>query len=1233
MKYGELISFDPVIGVKVLTDADDSEKAQDDVRTYVISERMSERLRDIVLPALRFDLPGEKKCFFVVATYGTGKTHLMSVIGAVAEHAEFVADLTDSDVAAAATPIAGKFKVIRSEIGASKMNLRDLLCGELEKGLEAVGVSYKFKPADQVSNTKDSLVEMMEAFEAKYPDQGVLLMVDELLEYLRGRRDNELAFDLTVLREIGEISRRTRLRLVLGVQETIFDNPRFASAAEAVQRVKDRYEQIRIDPTDVKFVVKERLLKKDVEQRDAIRAHLQPFTPAFAGMAEDLEEFVSLFPVHPAYLTAFQAMTIVEKRKVLETLSDAMTALLDVEVPTDVPGLITYDSYRAQLDEDAANRQIESLREVLDKSQTLRRITGRLIANKDDLQPALRIIDALAINRLMTGDDIHAEVGPTASVLRDDLCLMLPGMPMDALFLETWIETVISEVIKAVSGQFITQNSTNGQTYLDVRKDIDYDQKIEERAVSLDDASLDRAYFAALEQVLDQRDAPYLSGYNIWGYNVRWPGHGIGRQGYLFFGAPDERGTAQPPRDYYLYFLQPYERREFVDQQRSDEVFFRLDKPDDAFTNALRHYAGASALAIETAVATHRAVYQNKAQQALSAMIAWLRANMAAAVSVTHRGDVKTVGQWIVGSSGPQPSPKDVIDDIASRALDGYFKARYPGYPTFAAEITLGAKGNIAVTVKDVISGIVSRHPTALASKILAGLELTDPKGEIVDTGVYATQLLTDLAVAGGRPLNRADLFTERDSKVLSWGPWFLEPAWLAVVAAAMCQIGRVEIGFVDGQIDAVTLDRLTKMSLDDLQALIHIAPPKPTVLTVLRDTVALVGIGATEIPSTGVNPQLVQRILVAAETIAKLIATARNDVVNGIEVWGSAVINEKPERLGRLDALQTVIDDLRGRDSIGKVNKIATTSTDIGNAKAGLAELDWVEAVAAAQGHVSEVVAYLREARGVFGDTDSIKDDAEDLHARILMAFSPMAKPDTDEISRLKAEAEQIRRRYADEATRAHTRARLDKAGDNRKNQVREGHVYRDLQSLANITILPGSTFADKQIELTQIGACPEFEEAELLTSVICPQCLYRPQSGTGPSAAAHLAAIEAELIAVRTEWETALVDNLGVPELRSRVDLLDDEAGKATVNDLLTKGALPAVVEETFVNAVNEILGGFDVLHISPREMWSALFPKNAPATLADLRERFESYLKTLQAGAFEERVRIVPSDETRR
>lgn len=85
MKYGELIQFDPIESVVQLRDADHASAAQQLVSTYVISDEMADRLISLVVPQLQFEQPMDNKGLLVVGNYGTGKSHLMSVISTIAE--------------------------------------------------------------------------------------------------------------------------------------------------------------------------------------------------------------------------------------------------------------------------------------------------------------------------------------------------------------------------------------------------------------------------------------------------------------------------------------------------------------------------------------------------------------------------------------------------------------------------------------------------------------------------------------------------------------------------------------------------------------------------------------------------------------------------------------------------------------------------------------------------------------------------------------------------------------------------------------------------------------------------------------------------------------------------------------------------------------------------------------------------------------------------------------------
>lgn len=112
-------------------------------------------------------------------------------------------------------------------------------------------------------------------------------------------------------------------------------------------------------------------------------------------------------------------------------------------------------------------------------------------------------------------------MGATAEELRDRLFLFDPlsaelGGDEPDKDLQTHVETVLREILKTVSGQFISFNADNRQFYLDLKKTDDFDALIEKRAESLDQAQLDRFYYEALKRVMECQDVTYVTGYKIW---------------------------------------------------------------------------------------------------------------------------------------------------------------------------------------------------------------------------------------------------------------------------------------------------------------------------------------------------------------------------------------------------------------------------------------------------------------------------------------------------------------------------------------------------------------------------------------------------------------------------------------------------------------------------------------------------------------------------------------------
>jgi len=1224
MRYRELVQFDPIESVKQLRSGGSHDQAAEDVRSYVISESMRDVLTGVVFPQLRFDNPDvDHKGLLLVATYGTGKTHLMSAIAGVAENSDLVSHLTDGDAAAAAAPIAGRFKVVRIEIGAVKMGLRDILASEMTKGLAGIGVTYEFAPLEQVSSNKDSLAEMMAAFESVHPDHGLLVVVDELLDYLRTRKDSELILDLGFLREMGEFCDGSRFRIIAGVQEMLWDNPRFALAQDEIRRVRERYQQFRISRDDVAYVVRERLLRKDESQRSLIREHLTGFAPAFESMGSALADFVDLFPVHPAYLRTFESLTVVEKRRILETLSTEMRSRLDDDVPTDDPGLLCFDAYRADLDADPSNRVIPEIKEVLDRSRVLRERVERGLRNSADIPPALRVIDGLTVHRLTT-DDIYTPIGLTTDELRDDLCLLPPDTPeLDPAFISSTIESIVDEIRLAVSGQFLSVNDANGQVFIDLKKTVDYEQQIEERAAALDDDALDSAYYKALERVLEVNDDPYVSGYRIWQYELPWATHKVSRLGYLFMGAPNERSTAQPPRDFYVYFLQPYSPHDFVDESKTDEVFLRLVDPDENFTKALRRYAGAAQKAVETTL-QHRGAFEQRRDAYLSEMVAWLRKNMATHVQVTYKGEQRLFGQWLGAASGTRRTVKDQADAIAAHVLEAHFGLRYPGYPKFPDGIT---RSNLGPTVQASLQTIARRRDTALGRTALQGLQLLDINGAISADGPYAQHLLEQLSSAGGKAVNRNDLLVERDLGVWTWGPWHLEPAWLVVVAAALAYLGKAEVGMPTGTVGATQLERLADTPLDDLERISHVAPPTGLDIATLRRVAQLVGVTPGAV-TEHLEADVVAQLLNGATTLDSAGADSKNLVLENPRLWGEELFDDPATRAGRIDALLAVTSDVKERKTVGKMRHVAFTDEQLSAAEVGSRELQRVKQLKSVYDRLRPATDYLSTASSILGGADPFDDEADALRKRLRDVLRADAI-DMTAAAGISTDAEQLKAKYRRFAVDAHNHDRLDGAGDHAKQTLVQGPAWNDVGRLSQISILPAGKVASLEVRLASLGTCKTFNPSHFDHEFVCPDCRYQPSPTKGPSARAAVTEIETLVADTRREFLDTLADSLASEELAEGLPFLKP-ASQALVSDFLRTKDFPDGVPEDFVEAANRLLQRFTIVNVTKSEMWNDVMVGATSLTVDELATRLQEWVDGLARGADRGTVRIVPSEE---
>ena len=108
---------------------------------------------------------------------------------------------------------------------------------------------------------------------------------------------------------------------------------------------------------------------------------------------------------------------------------------------------------------------------------------------------------------------------------------------------------------------------------------------------------------------------------------------------------------AQPERDFYIYFIQPFDKPKFSDNNLADEVFFRLKGRTRSSATCLLRGGAGSGVHRQRRREGHLPVQG----QDSCAMSKWLQEKQMTAFEVTYQGKTKTLQDWSKGRVSARP--------------------------------------------------------------------------------------------------------------------------------------------------------------------------------------------------------------------------------------------------------------------------------------------------------------------------------------------------------------------------------------------------------------------------------------------------------------------------------------------------------------------------------------------------------------------------------------------------
>lgn len=1222
MKYSDLISFNPIEDVIQLTTADDANRAKEYVKSYVMSDTMAANLKSPVLDQLKMDEVVDNKGVLVVGNYGTGKSHLMSVISSIAKDADNLQYLQNKNFAKEMECIAGKFEVLRIEIGGVTMSLREILFGFIEDDFAARGIDFEVPDFDTVRDNKKLIRDMMMAFSAKYPDKGYLIVVDEFLSYLTSRDERQIVLDLEFFRALGEMCSKSKLRVIFGVQEKIFDNPRFSFVSDTLKHVSDRFTQIVITKEATSYVVSERILKKTPEQKALIRKHLEKFSMLYTGMSSRMDEFVDLFPIHPSYIDVFNKIYLIENRHILKNISMTIRDIFNRDVPENEPGIISFDNYWPAIKSNGLLKSDVTINRVVTASGQLEDIINRAFPKAAYKPLAIKIIYALSVHRLTTnGLDVH--FGLTAENLKDDLCLFLPMPEQDADFLLALIKTTLKDIMTTVSGQFIIYNDANNQYYIDVDKVVDYDEKIKQKASIMADGELNRYFYQLIYSCLDWDAKQYVPGFEIYQRDLNWDSHNIFREGYLFLGLPGERSTAQPERDFYIHIMPPYSSGSIAVKNLEDEVYLFF-KSTAEFKEILGFFSAANAQA-QISEGKDKNAYLSKAAMIRKKLIKYLSENKNTCFDIQYKGQKRQMIEVLRGRYNRDMDFKDTVDLAASLCLDEYFCGKYPDCPMMKTKVT---RKNMAENVRQAFDYFAGRK-TQTATLMLQSFGVLDGDKIRPEGSKYAAYYIDQLKQLPPQGvINYSDIFDVKYDDQYEDKHFKINYLFTPIIFLSMVYAGYATMTLRNGTVlSASNLDTVPRIGVLDLYEFKYLARPAQMAMAELKKLFDVLKINPALLDNPNDRDEGVKQLLKKAQETSNAAVLANQKLNNGFELWNEPLVDAQ-HLIAMQKACAAVKDEFSNYsarfNTPAKLNNFTLTFDEIDKLEEQIALIKAIAEYVTFKTDCANNVSYLSNIEFIdLGANfkqklEAAKDEFRSARDSILTGTSGDAAA-----QKVNAALEKVKEEYIGIYFEEHKKKHLDIDDERRRRKLQESLTLANLRKMRSIEILSAAKLTKIEQDLANLKTCYELVPTELKTTHICPRCHYNLGDQV-PNVAGQLDNLDNRIDDLVTEWTQTLLNTISDPIVASQKEYLSAEQQKA-IEDFIASGTLPKRVDDFFIKAIQALLKGFEPVVVDAKDLMDKL-TKLSPMDEVGFKQKLNELIAGYTKGKDEGKLRII-------
>ncbi len=1175
MLVRDLINFEEIKDVvDIDNDTKDIESSKKLVSNYIFSKNIKGHLKELVE---NLGKPKHKSAQ-IIGNYGSGKSHLLGILAAILDNPELSEHIQDDDIKELfKNNIKRKFAVVQFELQSSAAPLSHFFYDRLELKLkDKYNIEIPSIDPDKVFDHKEKVKEILDIVKQQDPKMGLVVIIDEVSDFLKQKETKEQKMrDNQFMRVLAQASQSMDFVFMGSMQENVLTDVKFTDDRDSFGRVSERFQIISISKEDIKKVISNRILNKDITQREQLRNLLSKYGEKIPQVQHKMDQFIELYPIHPYLIQIFNRLPYFERRGVIQFTMDKVKDILDEEFPL----FITYDRI---YDEIASKHMIKTLDEVTPIINAVITLSSKIELLRISMHAdAEKVIKALAVLKLYSKTTNN---GATPEELANELLVI-----DDKFTNADRIKLILSKLREVTDGQFIAKTK-NDYYYIDFDHDIDYDVVIQRKAENLYDGAEDEELLNIIKRNFELESNSELD--RVFSDSGYWKDKKSFRLGFFIY--DDHSSNVKLGEgDFNFVFVSPYQDRSKL-KSGSDAAFLNINY-DEKLDELLKKIAAISSL--KKSGSYPKNIMDGKQRDYIYEVEDRLL-DVLINSRIENGGKYETTGHLFA------QEPDNLTEyyyEVKPALFNKHFTEKYPQYPDLVNRLSpANIQGEVERTIKDIFTGgeqvVVSN-----SQNLLSALSLLD-KDNYLDTSdsKYAKVVMNVLEENDGKNIKVDEVIKKLSAKLFG-----LDKELVYLILIVLTYNGEINMKQRGGRtITASDLNQLFSTGLNKFKDIPYLSLETEFPVDDIIKLFKVLDLPVGYVRNRNDRPKAVKEFKDKVIDIQEKI----NDVDNKLKK-----LKNKPNDFININAL------LRKREGLenipmGKFNlvntiadfkKIKLDKFELEKFEIGLKFLvnlldflnDFEKNIYDNYNYVAGSLKFVKEHPLFFDDGDI--SDLEELAQsceELIDADDLMPLIEYEQRRILKGKIEQYKMKYKLIYYRQHRKKVGADVNWDRLEAIKNDKEIERLNMLKSVrSVINASKYNRLLIRISKLGdkSCHQLQEEHLEEDYKCLKCSFPSLDDQDlVDINSTIDDIWNELLDIKDDWEKRIL--LEIEKYQDNINKLI-ASEQTIVNDMLFENKLPEEIDNQFVTALNNLFSELEEVEISTKDIMDLIFKGN--------------------------------------